>query len=261
MTITSRIGVALSVLAASALLAMPALSADLGGRGSMKDNYEAPRMMAGPCYLRSDVGYSFGNGPKATWGNIYSTGNETIEDSWFTETGLGCGSGARGFRAEVMFGYRGERDLDVNVAAPGDPNAVLHTTLTTYTVMTNVYYDMGTFNRLTPYIGAGLGMAYHIVDDVNFTNSPVLFNRIHGDRDLAFAWSVMAGFGYQVNERTILDIGYRYIDLGKATSERHDNAGGVNPRAVFDDLTAHEIRVGLRWHFGSGGDCCSDSLK
>src|SRR5262245_28628704 len=100
-------------------------------------------------------------------------------------------------------------------------------------------------------------MAYHIVDDVSFTT---LANRIHGDRDLSFAWSVMAGFGYQLTERTVLDIGYRYMDLGRAGSERLDSSGAPNPRVDIDNLTAHELRVGLRYSFG-GGDCCAEPMK
>ncbi|MGL4397965.1 MAG: outer membrane protein, partial [Hyphomicrobium sp.] len=104
--------------------------------------------------------------------------------------------------------------------------------------------------------GAGIGAAYHMVDETYFTGNHFLPARIHGDNDLAFAWSLMAGVGYQVSERTILDVGYRYIDLGEATSERSDTAGFVNPRVNYDDLSSHEIKVGLRYHFGST-DCCA----
>jgi opacity protein-like surface antigen len=65
----------------------------------------------------------------------------------------------------------------------------------------------------------------------------------------------MAGVGYQLSDRAVLDFGYRYIDLGKATSERSDTAFFVNPRVVIRDMDAHEFKVGLRYHFG-GGDCC-----
>ena len=67
----------------------------------------------------------------------------------------------------------------------------------------------------------------------------------------------MAGVGYQISDRAIIDVGYRYIDLGKISSQRSDSGGFVNPAVHFDDLTAHEIKVGLRYSFGGGNDCCA----
>lgn len=284
-------------------LAGTAGAADLGG--SIKDgNYVTPmpeivRSGAGPCYVRADVGYSWSNSPDITWpvnndtisghydgsGNFVETGrlstfvtddvaNASRESSAFGEFGAGCGSGSRGMRAEVMFGYHGDRKVDGEPGAysityvddglgtpPGPDVPVvddpLHTSIRSYTMMLNVYRDLGQWGRITPYVGGGIGGAYHMVDETYFTGNYNLPARIHGDNDLSFAWSLMAGVGYQVSERAIVDVGYRYLDLGSATSERSDTAGYVNPRLNFDDLTSHEIKVGLRYHFG-GGDCCAE---
>jgi opacity protein-like surface antigen len=193
----------------------------------------------------------------------------SLENTAFGQAGFGCGSGSRGVRGEVMFGVYGKRKLDgepqnfevtdiIGVDPPEDhPVQVdpLHTSIRSYTMMFNAYKDLGNYGGVTPYVGAGVGLAYHIVDDVFFTGNPNLTNRIKGDSDISFAWSLMAGIGYQVSDRAIIDLGYRYIDMGKATSERTDNAGFVNPRVKIDDLDAHEIKIGLRYHFGS--DCCA----
>jgi len=278
-------------------------AADLGG--SVKDGggYVTPmpeiiRGSAGPCYVRADVGYSWANSPDIKWpvnsdviSGHFDANNKFVEtgrtstfvtddvaaasrDSGaFGEVGAGCGSGSRGMRAELMFGYHGNRKIEgepgtysityvndglgapppTNVPSVVDP---LHTSIRSYTMMFNVYRDLGQFGRFTPYIGAGAGVAYHMVDDVYFTGNYNLPARIHGDNDISFAWSVMAGVGMQVSDRAIVDVGYRYLDMGKAGSERSDTAGFVNPRVRIDDLTAHEIKIGLRYHFG-GGDCCA----
>lgn len=238
--------------------ATPALSADLG----LKDSYApvALRPAAGPCYVRGDVGYSFSSTPDVSWpvtdpliGDFVTdnVSNVSIENTWLAEAGVGCGSGSRGVRGELVLGYRGKRDID------GEPHPwypvdddPLHTNVTTYTAMLNVYADLGVYRGFQPYVGAGIGLAYHMVDDVYFTGNPFLVNQIDGDNDVAFAWALMAGIGYQISDRAILDLGYRYIDLGKATSERSDSSGFVNPRVVIDDLVAHEIKLGLRYHFG-----------
>ncbi len=195
--------------------------------------------------------------------------NATIENTWFGEGGIGCSfGGSRGVRVEAILGYHGERKIDGEpgfftltetnlgiVNAPVVTDDPLHTSLRTYTLMVNAYKDFGNFGGFIPYVGAGIGAAYHQLDDISFTGNPQLTNRIRGNNDLAFAWALMAGVGYQISDKAILDVGYRYIDLGKIASQRSDSAGFVNPAVNIDDLTAHEIKVGLRYHFG--GDCCA----
>lgn len=197
----------------------------------------------------------------------------------FGEIGAGCGSGPLVLRGEVMFGYRGDRKVDgepgiytrdyivnpdPNVPAvppvhPDQPNGPiedpLHTSVRSYTMMFNAYKDLGRYGNITPYLGAGIGVAYHQVDETYFTGNYNLPARIEGDNDISFAWALMAGVGFQITERAVLDIGYRYIDMGEASSGRVDTAGFVNPRVEIDDLAAHEVKIGLRYHFGDS-NCC-----
>jgi len=297
MTVALKASIASAALSIAAVLA-PVQAADLhGGRGgSIKDNYVAPmpevhRGPAGPCYFRADLGYSWSQDPSVKWpvtngswadpDGVPGNGDEypvynfigdgvtgvSMENSWLGEVGVGCGSGSRGIRAELMLGMRGDRKIDGEPLPfqplppqPTDPNPPvqddpLHTSLRSYTLMLNAYKDLGNYRGITPYVGAGVGVAYHMVDDVYFTGNPNLTNQIHGDRDISFAWSLMAGIGYQISDRAILDLGYRFIDMGKANSERSDSGGYVNPRVMIDDLQAHEIKIGLRYHFGT--HCCA----
>jgi opacity protein-like surface antigen len=60
-----------------------------------------------------------------------------------------------------------------------------------------------------------------------------------------------------VPDRIVLDVGYRYIDMGRAESGTIDTAGFTNPRVRLDDLTAHEFKVGIRFAFGGGEPCCA----
>ena len=117
--------------------------------------------------------------------------NTSRESSAFGEVGLGCGASlgmpGRGIRGEVMFGFHGDSKVegepgqyDINYNVVADPNIVapppvgpnphdpaapvndpLHTSIQSYTMMFNVYKDLGQFGRLTPYVGAGIGAAYH----------------------------------------------------------------------------------------------------
>ncbi len=250
---------------------------------------------AGPCYFRADVGGSISRNPSADWPvyneswsgddwnsdgyidydevNYNYAGSEvqevSMDNTWLAEIGAGCGSGSRGLRADATFGFRGKQDVwgippiyqgtlvgQPIGTPPPDVDDPIHTSIKSYTLMFNAYYDFGKHWGVVPYVGAGVGAAYHMVDEVYFTQNPYLTNRIEGNKDLAFAWSVMAGFGYQISDRAILDFGYRYIDMGSASSGRVDNAGYVNPRLELDDIAAHEFKVGLRYHFGESSSCC-----
>jgi opacity protein-like surface antigen len=242
---------------ATAWLASPAFAADLNGPGSVKDGPVYARA-AGPCYVRGDVGYSWSNGPDATFTQTDGVGtfltNSTssdIDNTWLAGVGFGCSSGPRGLRGEVMFDWRGDRDLTgtlataVGSAASG---SAFRTSIQTQTIMFNAYYDLGQWNRMVPYIGAGVGVARNDMDSVVYSalpNSPVA-----GDDKWSLAWSLMAGTSFQLSDRVILDLGYRYIDMGKAESGTIDTLGAANPPLRVDDLTAHEFKVGLRIHFG-----------
>lgn len=305
MTVFFKAGIASAAIAVAAFSATPASAADLGAaRGSTKDGYvPLPRVMqsgAGPCYFRADVGYSFSRDPSASW-PVYdevfvadantngvvdqgevdyqfvgdSVANASLDNTWLGEVGAGCGSGSRGLRAEVMFGFRGDREFEGEPAiyqgsligtVVGDPpppvtDDPMHTSLKTYTLMLNIYKDLGNWSGFVPYLGAGIGAAYHQLDNIYFTGNPALTNQIHGNNDLAFAWSLMAGVGYQISSRAVIDVGYRYIDMGSISSQRSDTGFNVNPAVRFDDLTAHEIKVGLRYHLGGGDVVEHMSLK
>lgn len=238
-----------ALIGAGLLLAPGAASAaDLPPIASMKDTFGpgAPAS-AGPCYLRADTGYSWAGDGGMTWAGPVVTDsvtNVSIGDTWLVEGGLGCGSGSRGLRGELVLGYHGDRDVDGRPAL-GAVTA-LATSVDSLALMVNGYYDLGNFRGFVPYLGAGLGIAWNSTDDVVLTPAG---SRLAGDTDSAFAWALMAGVGYQVSERAILDLGYRYIDLGEATS----SAGvGVAAPVRVHDLAAHEIKVGLRYHFGGG---------
>lgn len=264
-----RRGLAIATVAATCMVTISGASAggllDRGMRGSTKD---APavhyRGSASRCYVRGDVGYSVAGDPSAGMDSpnygVVGSGNEDMDGAWVGEIGAGCGSGSRGFRADFTLGYRGESDvtgakLDIpGVHFPG----TFTTQVSTLTAMANLYYDMGKFRNIVPYVGVGLGVAHHYMDDVSFAlnaGSPV--NNLQGGEQTNFAWSLMAGAAYQISERAILDVGYRYIDMGDVKSKRGNMCttcvtGGSQDRLSVDDITAHEFKIGLRIHFGGG---------
>jgi opacity protein-like surface antigen len=267
----SRFGLATAALAATACLSAPAFADGLYG-GPVRD---APVVMSSPghCYIRGDVGYAWSRDPDVKWtvtdpdpasptfGQFVtdSVTNVNIGNAWLVEGGVGCGSGTRGLRGEIMLGYHGKRSIEGTPGPWTVPPAVdpLHTSVRTTTLMFNGYYDLGSYRGFVPYLGAGVGLAYNQTGSVSFTGNPALVNVIEGADRWALAWSLMAGVGYQITDRMTVDFGYRYLDMGKAESGTIDSAGFTNPRVRIDDLAAHEFKVGIRYSFGGGEPCCA----
>jgi opacity protein-like surface antigen len=162
-----------------------------------------------------------------------------IGNAWLIEGGIGCGSSARGIRGEFVVGYHGKRDI-VGMLGPwfGTPAAAdpLHTSVqSTF----NGYYDLARFDRFTPYLGAGVGLAYNRTGGVSF---------IEGESRWSLAWSLMAGVGIQIpNARSSISATH-YFDMGKAESGVFDNLGFTNLRgASTTSPPTSLIKVGLRF--------------
>ncbi len=262
-----------SGLAVAAVCLWSMSTASAGGlleRGSsMKDTMPSHHGSVSRCYVRGDVGYSVaGDVDMEVSSPLYTqtsvTGSD-IDGAWMGEIGAGCGSGSRGFRADFTLGYRSEQDVSgyktdrPGFHFPGD----LSSKISTLTAMANVYYDFGLFRNIVPYVGVGIGVAHHDLSDISFslvntaTLAPAPSNNLSGSTETNFAWSLMAGAAYQISERAVLDVGYRYINLGDVSSQRghicSTSCGtGSNDQFSTDDITAHEFKVGLRFHFGGG---------
>ena len=194
----------------------------------------------GSCiYLRADVGGSFHERPEVSktaagagggWGGGLTAFGETIEDTAFFEAGVGCQL-IDTLRFEFAGGFRLKQSVE-------DPFNSLDLDLQTYTGFVNVYYDITNYGGWTPYIGGGIGVAYHDITNVNFPAGSS-----SGD-EVDFAWNVQAGVSYDISPAAKLDLGYRFIDLGKAISN------GA-PQTIVDNLIAHEFKIGIRYHFGA----------
>lgn len=111
-----------------------------------------------------------------------------------------------------------------------------------HSFLINGFYDFHTETQYTPYVGLGLGMAY-----LKTKYNGYVGNARHSasSNDWNFAWNLGAGVAYNVSDTLALDLGYRYMDLGKGKVGSY-NYGGLrgDPKV---DLTSHTISLGLRF--------------
>jgi len=110
----------------------------------------------------------------------------------------------------------------------------------------NVYYDINTGTKFTPYIGAGMGTgfirtkSYGDWNGGETTDSKTVTN---------FAWNVGLGLGYQITNNIALDVGYRFADLGKVKTEWFDWGPGYGWKMETKRIYQHQFSMGARFTF------------
>ena len=119
--------------------------------------------------------------------------------------------------------------------------------------MANGYVDLGTWCGITPFIGGGVGAAFHNLSGLS--DHAVGVAGIGFARDTNptnFAWAVMGGLGMNVTPNLKLEVGYRYLDMGRITSNPihcSDILGCFHERHSFN-VASHDIRLGFRYMLG-----------
>ncbi|MDR1043910.1 MAG: outer membrane beta-barrel protein [Candidatus Adiutrix sp.] len=234
-------------LAALALtLALPAAGAPAQELNSL---YVTPRLIyshqvgdMSPAYWRDGVfsaGVLGGEETDNNFGFGLSLGNDF---SYSTDWPL---------RVELEYVYRGEGEFGKGpsvFAQNGDVYAASQSfRVKAHSLMGNVFYDFPAELPLTPYIGAGLGLAYlksSYGSSSRLNNDPTI-TVASSKNDWNFAWNLAAGVSYEVTDRAALDFGYRYVDLGSAEPGSVSTATYSGSPKL--DYTAHEFSVGLRF--------------
>mgnify|MGYP001232487575 CR=1 FL=1 len=196
-------------------------------------------------YLRGDIGYSVNRAPsgRVVGGPLF---NEGVDNTWMAGIGFGYQFNEY-FRTDATLDYHHTFDFTATTPCAGACVNSLHSAdISAWTLMANAYLDFGTWEGLTPYIGAGIGGAYVSVDGHSVRTPGVgTVNYSGGDR-WALAAAAMAGASYTITDNLLLDAGYRYLWIDGAKSG--SAVGGVVPGNVnYDDLQSHELRLGLRY--------------
>lgn len=225
-------------------------------------------------YLRGDVGVGQLKVRKYDQPDVISAGGrfygETDNQTFFAGAGIGYRFN-NWFRVDGTFEYRGGGQIGVsdyltynNGFGQVQQTNTYKGNLSSMVALFNGYVDLGTWNCLTPYIGAGIGYATNTISGLTdqgivFAGGPssaTLGTARSGDKS-GVAWALMAGVGYEVNKNLTLEVGYRYLNLGEAQSGRIQNAFLPESYAPLKskEIDSHDIKIGMRWNFGEP-DCC-----
>ncbi len=166
-------------------------------------------------------------------------------------TGWGASASA-GYAWEDLPGFRTEAEVAYRSSAA---NKVKDTTGTRYSadgsldnvnLFVNGVYDIATGTPYTPYVGAGVGVAF-VNSDVKWDTTKLKAN------DTRFAYQGIVGVSRVIeNTPWSVTLDYRYV--GALNSSYKAEVAGVRQPALdgkLTDNTSHNVMLGLRYAFGS----------
>lgn len=251
-----------------------------------------PIEVGGGWYLRGDVGASIYTQPKLSTVaqpdavNYYNT---DLAGGGFAGVGVGYQFNPW-LRADVTGEYRFSAGLRANdridakvpyTSADGLRQVTYdHTDETTNgnlssgVVMANVYADLGTWYGVTPFVGGGVGVAFNHLSgfsdnsinlvkyndfDINSACNAVECQQggasggsYRAKTQTSLAWALHAGLSYAVTPNLKLELAYRYLNLGQAsTGVLNCFCGQTFAPIKVKEIESHDIKIGMRWMFGA----------
>jgi opacity protein-like surface antigen len=265
---TSLVSIMASALIATAISTSASFAADLPPIVEIPPEI-IPHSYGG-WYLRGDIGYAKSHVKGVSYFQGASQSGKferhDIDNGWLIGGGLGYQVNDW-FRVDVTSNYHGRVDFKgssaQNVAcSDGTAGAVCSYSdngdLQITTLMANAYLDLGTYQGLTPYVGAGLGGAYlHWGDVLNVESNvsgavpAVLANDVHGKRSgWRFAYGLHAGMSYDITSNMKIDAGYSYTRISEGEMFGFGRTSGLSgTQGYHKQLNNHAFKVGLRYAF------------
>jgi len=249
-------------------LAMIASFAGIGGARSADLAVPplAPVVDYSGWYLRGDIGFSNQHVGSLFNENYSRFDSVTNIDKGFDAApffGLGIGYNVNNWlRFDVTGEYRARANfhgLDLGNLPLGTSPDRYTGSKYEWTGLLNGYVDLGTWWNFTPFLGAGVGFSRNTITNfgdvgVNACPGSLCVSDSHSSdaSKWNFAWAFYAGFGYRVTPAVTIELAYRYIDLGNATTGTMVNyAGGTDTPFEFRHLTSSDLKLGVRYNFGA----------
>jgi opacity protein-like surface antigen len=129
--------------------------------------------------------------------------------------------------------------------------------------LVNLYLDINglpgvTLGRFQPFVGGGVGFATNWLDEMTY-RFPQLppkhtYSVVPSGEKTNLAFMLTAGTGFELTKHLILDLSYRYTDLGRAQTDSGTMQmdGSVKSEVISGTsvpLRAHGMLIGVRYHF------------
>ncbi len=271
-----KVSTSLTSIMASALFAA-AISGSISFAADLPPIVDIPPEVVpqsyGGWYLRGDIGYAKASVSEVTYfQSATQTGKFEQHD---IDNGLLIGGGLGyqvndWFRVDVTSNYHAQVDFKGSSAqnvlcndqsAPGAGSVCSFTdngNLQITTLMANAYLDLGTYQGLTPYVGAAIGGAYlhwtgpeNIEYYVSGAVPGVTASDIHGNRSgWRFAYGLHTGVSYDISANMKIDAGYTWTQISEGEMFGFGRTSGLSgTQGYHKQMNVHAFKVGLRYAF------------
>jgi opacity protein-like surface antigen len=147
-------------------------------------------------------------------------------------------------RAEFEWGSYGLAKTEGKLII--DPRISVANKIRINTFGLNAYYDFNIDSKIVPYIGTGFGAARikSKSDTLGLANETIDGQSVANQ----FFWNIGAGASYALTDKIVLDVSYRYSDLGNVSGDRVQTLSGKRYQVIQQaDLILHEISFGARY--------------
>ena len=216
-------------------------------------------------YIRGDIGFTDYDKPEEVRG--FSAGRPYDKLEMKSALSVGGGFGYKltnWLRADVTADYRFGSDFEAISSGTNYVDGYSRDwgRFRAHTLMFNAYLDLGTYFGFTPYVGAGVGVAQTSFSPFNaqvvcktptcvaaYGIVPAVDN-FGTQRRYNLAYAFMAGTAFDLGQGFLVDLGYRYLNVGEAETKRNSVFNGTSVDyfgAKIKALDAHEVRLGVRY--------------
>ena len=248
----------------------------LRGDVGLGANFSAPELKNTPDPIATGVASGFLS-PAA----MQSFNNTTLSSFGMIDVGVGYQFN-NWLRVDGTFEYRGGANLQSlytlsDCCAPafaGGPTQFAdfyRANVSSFIGLVNVYADLGTWYGVTPFVGGGVGFADNNVSGFTdqgfgYANNVSLGPAGGYFADASrtnFAWALMAGLDFRINQYLKLEFGYRYLNYGSITTgashclsatggftSANCSGGVANYVSSRNSLASNDFRLGLIYMLG-----------
>jgi len=240
---------------------------------AMPQYVQAPPVDTGGWYLRGDIGVGrqnftdfphFQTNPAFVWPASWRIDQKDMKSATFVGFGAGY-SWNNWLRFDVTGEYRSKVPVKVlgsytEFCPEGRCFDLYDMNHSAWVGLINAYLDLGTWWCVTPFVGVGVGGAYHTIwsaTDIGFITGPGTTGFGFADQNqfskMNFAWAAHAGLAYDVTAKFKVELAYRYLSMGDVVTSTINCSGsgcaGTGPRAYYHlkSFDSHDFKIGVRW--------------
>ena len=203
-------------------------------------------------YVRGDIGLAIPNKVDSDQQFYKDSGNAKFKSTTMFSAGLGYKINNK-LRTDLSYNYLNLKYSVSNKPSPKNPNATpkYKQDIKVQAIMASLFYDISTYQNMTPFLGLGIGYSNINPKDGSMTTkaAEIIFES-KKSQNLTYAF--MAGVAFNINKNLDVDFGYRYQDFGKNKGFYTMRIGDA--KVKLDDMQRFRIKnnivtIGVRYTF------------